>query len=277
MPHGADALQIIPSGCLGEATPEQCGLDELFQVFINVANFLLSIIGSVTLLMFVYGGFTWLTSGGSAEKVKRGTGIMVNTAIGIVIVLGAATVVYSVGTALCRGDQACIHRLNIYSASDDVVAGGVDCRKEENDGAKCGTEKNYRCSYELRKCVSACEADANLREQSYSCTKIPLTTVNEASARSYAERYECRLGLCPGDWDNICCPPHTAVTTCCQCEISDGGDIYTTFFLSDGATCNSQCSALTTLRDADSYDILPNITREDDIRGCNDLLDGMGL
>lgn len=276
-PTAASAFQLIPSGCLGDASPEQCGLDELFQVFINFANFLLSIIGSVVLAMFVFGGFTWLTSGGSADKVKKGRDIMVNTVVGLVIVLIAATVVYSIGTALCRGNQSCIRSLNIYSASDDVVAGGVDCRKEENDGKKCGTEKNYKCSYELRKCVTACEADTNLQAQNYSCTNIPLSEVNETTARAYAERYECRIGLCPGDWNNICCPPHTAVTTCCECQIREGSDLYTTYFLSDGTTCNAQCNGLKNVRGGDSYDILPNITREDDMPGCNELLNESGL
>lgn len=278
LPLSAHALQIIPSGCLGEAPPEQCGLDELFQVFINVANFLLSIVGTVTLLMFFYGGFTWLTSGGSSDKIKKGRDIMVNTVIGLIIVLGAATVVYSIGTALCRGNQQCIRSLNIFTASEEQVAGGVDCRQEENDGKSCGTERNYKCSYELQKCVTACQADDNLREKNYSCMSIPIAEKTEKAARAYAERYECRLNLCPGDYSNICCPPHSAVTTCCECAIYHDGERFKHYyFLSDGARCSAECSALSTLYEGDSYEILPNITREDNIRGCNELLEGAGL
>jgi len=282
LPKVAFALTLIPPACTGEARPDQCGLDELFQVFINFANFLLSIIGSVTLLMFVYGGFTWLTSGGSPDKIKRGRDIMVNTVIGIVIVLGAATVIYSVGTALCRGDQSCIRRLNIWSASEEQVAGGVDCRKQENDGKNCGTEKNYVCSYDLRKCVTKCEASADLRERGYSCKSINISPVNEENARAYAETYDCRLQLCPGGWDNLCCPEHTQLTTCCLCEITIPGRATDRYYLAkDSSQCIEACESMadlalsiardTTTSPSEIFEITPGITPEE-APGCRDAL-----
>ena len=49
----------------------------------------MSILGSVTLLVFVYGGFLWLTSAGSAEKVKKGSQTMMWAVIGLFLIFGS--------------------------------------------------------------------------------------------------------------------------------------------------------------------------------------------
>jgi hypothetical protein len=49
----------------------------------------LGIIGALTLLMFVWGGFEWLTSAGNPEKVKAGTQTMVWAIIGVVLVFSS--------------------------------------------------------------------------------------------------------------------------------------------------------------------------------------------
>lgn len=59
---------------------------ELIGVVIDA---ILGLVGSLALLMFVFGGITWMTSSGSAEKVKKGRDIIVWAAIGLVIVFSA--------------------------------------------------------------------------------------------------------------------------------------------------------------------------------------------
>lgn len=57
------------------------------QVFIGkIINSALGIVGSLALLMFIYGGFTWLTSAGSADKVTKGKNILVWATIGLVVI-----------------------------------------------------------------------------------------------------------------------------------------------------------------------------------------------
>ncbi len=46
----------------------------------------LGVVGSLTLLMLVWGGFQWLTSAGNAERVKKGTQTMVWAVVGVVLV-----------------------------------------------------------------------------------------------------------------------------------------------------------------------------------------------
>lgn len=65
------------------------GVDSLFQSasFIGlVINRILSVIGSLALLMLVYGGLTMVMSGGNEKKVALGKEIITYTAIGLVLI-----------------------------------------------------------------------------------------------------------------------------------------------------------------------------------------------
>jgi hypothetical protein len=55
----------------------------------TVIKYALGVIGSLTILMFVWGGFQWLTSAGSSDKIKKGTATMVWAAIGVTLVLSS--------------------------------------------------------------------------------------------------------------------------------------------------------------------------------------------
>ncbi|HSD12074.1 MAG TPA: pilin [Patescibacteria group bacterium] len=59
--------------------------------------------GSFALLMFVYGGFMWVTSAGNPEKVKKGKQIFTYAVIGLVVIFGAyaflTTFINALGTA----------------------------------------------------------------------------------------------------------------------------------------------------------------------------------
>jgi len=57
------------------------------QQFIGrIINSALGIVGSLALLMFIYGGFVWLTSAGSSDKVTKGKNILVWATIGLVVI-----------------------------------------------------------------------------------------------------------------------------------------------------------------------------------------------
>jgi hypothetical protein len=52
----------------------------------RVINTVLGVVGSLALLMFIYGGLTWMTSSGNPEKVKKGRDIILWSAIGLVVI-----------------------------------------------------------------------------------------------------------------------------------------------------------------------------------------------
>jgi hypothetical protein len=63
---------------LGSSTPQ--------ALIGKVIAAVLGIIGSLALLMFVVGGLIWMTAAGNAEKVKKGTDILMWAAIGLAVI-----------------------------------------------------------------------------------------------------------------------------------------------------------------------------------------------
>jgi len=55
----------------------------------QIINSVLGVVGSLALLMFVYGGLTWMTSSGNQEKVKKGRDILIWSAIGLAIIFAS--------------------------------------------------------------------------------------------------------------------------------------------------------------------------------------------
>ena len=70
-----------------------CTLDNFLGLGINLSNIILKYLGVVALMLFVFGGVIWITSGGSAEKVQRGKKIISGSIIGMAIVIGAFLII----------------------------------------------------------------------------------------------------------------------------------------------------------------------------------------
>lgn len=63
----------------------------------------LSIIGSLALLMFVYGGMLWMTSGGASDRIKKGKDIIVWAVLGLGIIFSAYAITNALINALTSG------------------------------------------------------------------------------------------------------------------------------------------------------------------------------
>ncbi len=84
-------------------TSDNCGnytLNDMMQVFVNVSEWILGIVGSLALLMFIYGGVMFLISGGSAEKVTQAKQIIAGAVIGLVIVFTSYIIITFAAQAL---------------------------------------------------------------------------------------------------------------------------------------------------------------------------------
>lgn len=66
--------------------PLGSGTTEPEALVANVINSIFGIVGSLALLMFIYGGLTWMTSGGSQDKVKQGRGVILWASIGLAVI-----------------------------------------------------------------------------------------------------------------------------------------------------------------------------------------------
>ncbi|MCB9798648.1 hypothetical protein H6758_02895 [Candidatus Nomurabacteria bacterium] len=58
----------------------------------------LGLLGSISLAVFVYGGFMFLTSAGNDDKVKKGTNAMLYAAVGVFLVLASYVILREVFT-----------------------------------------------------------------------------------------------------------------------------------------------------------------------------------
>jgi hypothetical protein len=63
----------------------------------------LSIVGSLALLMFLYGGLIWITSMGESDKVMKGKKILIWATLGLVIVASAYVIVNAIILGLTTG------------------------------------------------------------------------------------------------------------------------------------------------------------------------------
>jgi len=69
------------------------GTTDITQIFGNLIKVSLGILGSLALLVFIYGGFVWLTSAGSSDKVQKGTTAMVWAVMGIVVIFASYAII----------------------------------------------------------------------------------------------------------------------------------------------------------------------------------------
>lgn len=77
-----------------------CELSDFIGLAIAVSRFIFGITGSLALIMFAYGGFYWLTSGGAAERLEKGKKAMTAAAMGMIIIFCAWLLVNSLLAAL---------------------------------------------------------------------------------------------------------------------------------------------------------------------------------
>ena len=96
---------LIPTECTGDPSPDvnDCGLNEVLQVIVNVSKLIVAFAGSAALLVFTYGGVMWIIAAGSPEKIEQGKTAMVSAVIGIVIILSAWLIVNFTILAVTKG------------------------------------------------------------------------------------------------------------------------------------------------------------------------------
>jgi hypothetical protein len=108
-----------------------CSLGDIMIVFSDVALFILGIVGSLVLLMYVIGGFYMLTSHGNSSMVTKGKSYITISTIGLLIVLFAFVIVEFLLRSLTLGT---------VSLENESCLG-------KNDGFTCGT--NAQCLAEV--------------------------------------------------------------------------------------------------------------------------------
>jgi hypothetical protein len=65
-------------------------------------NGALGLVGSIALVMFIYGGFTWMLAAGSPQRVTKGKDILVWATIGLVVIFSAYGLVNFIFTSVLK-------------------------------------------------------------------------------------------------------------------------------------------------------------------------------
>ena len=84
---------LATPGTVSLPNPLGKGKTDIPTLLGNVINSVLGIIGSLALVMFIYGGIIWMTSSGNAEQVTKGKNIIIWATIGLVVIFSAYALV----------------------------------------------------------------------------------------------------------------------------------------------------------------------------------------
>ncbi|MDP3964088.1 MAG: hypothetical protein Q8Q20_00295 [bacterium] len=69
------------------------GESSLPDIIVNIIGYVLSFIALIAVIMVIYGGFVWLTSGGNDERIASAKRAISSAIVGIVIVILAWAIV----------------------------------------------------------------------------------------------------------------------------------------------------------------------------------------
>ena len=102
---------LIPPNCTDGAA-KNCGVSDMVQVALNVFQLILGVLGSLSLLFCVYGGFIWILSRGNQQMIEQGKNILLGAAIGLTLVLCSWVIINFVIAALTG--QAAFSDIKIF-------------------------------------------------------------------------------------------------------------------------------------------------------------------
>jgi hypothetical protein len=88
------AAILLPTVALAQASiPQPLGPGTLESMVGRVIKAVLGFTGVLALVMFIWGGFQWMISQGSAEALKKAKGTIIWAALGMVICFAAYSIV----------------------------------------------------------------------------------------------------------------------------------------------------------------------------------------
>ena len=99
-------LLILPTQNVWAVTlinPLGEGATDVRVVIGRIIKAALGLSGSIALLMFIWGGFLWLTSAGKEEQVEKGKKTLTWATLGLIIIFGAYALTNAVIKAITTG------------------------------------------------------------------------------------------------------------------------------------------------------------------------------
>ena len=84
----------------GQTLQNPLGTNNPDDVIANIIRVFLGIVGVIALVYFIYGGFMMLTSGGNADRIKKGRDTLMWAIIGLAVIFGSYCITEAVFRAL---------------------------------------------------------------------------------------------------------------------------------------------------------------------------------
>lgn len=88
---GADYLDIIGEHGFEREAAGEPGTS-FAEIILIVINAVLSFLGIIFLILIIYGGYTWMFAGGNEATVDKAKKIILNSTIGVAVVLASAAI-----------------------------------------------------------------------------------------------------------------------------------------------------------------------------------------
>jgi hypothetical protein len=172
-----------------------CSLCDILKAFANFADFIISIVGSIALLLFLYGGYVWMTSAGNQERIKRGRDVIISTIIGVILVLGAWQIINFTVSAFVSPNPATTISFKLFTDQPwyQYCNQSLPC-VNKNEGDSCG---DYLVCSEQGLCITECSYKGQVENKYYSCVPF-CETANQISNIS-----------CPNENDFCCETPQS--------------------------------------------------------------------
>jgi hypothetical protein len=90
----SDGFKITPQGSADFNTITNATVETTFsESFARIIDLIGLFVGFIAVLMLIYSGFLYITAGGDDAKTKKGRAGIINSIIGIVIIVAAYTIV----------------------------------------------------------------------------------------------------------------------------------------------------------------------------------------
>jgi len=74
--------------------------DDIPTLVGSIINYVFGIIGVLALVMFIYGGIMWMTSGGTPDKIKKGRDTLVWAILGLALIFFSYSLLHFILKAL---------------------------------------------------------------------------------------------------------------------------------------------------------------------------------
>jgi hypothetical protein len=116
----SNKLPDFKNNCIKGLSGIKGDANGIASIIINIANFFIIILGAVSVLFIVYGGFLYVTDDGSGTKAGNGKKIVINALIGLVVALVSFTLV-----SLVVGFTTTADLSNATSSSSSTTGGGI--------------------------------------------------------------------------------------------------------------------------------------------------------